>query len=46
MVEAGIEPGVLVFEVDEELVNRDRGRIPALKNARAFNLKLTGGMVI
>jgi deaminated glutathione amidase len=46
MVEAGIEPGVMVFEVDEELVNRDRGRIPALKNARAFNLKLTGGMVI
>lgn len=40
------EPGILVFDVDAELVNRDRGRIPALKNARAFNLKLTGGMVI
>lgn len=40
------EPGILVFDVDGELVKRDRGRIPALKNARAFNLKLTGGMVI
>jgi len=44
--ELDTEPGVLVFEVDEELVKRDRGRIPALKNARAFNLKLTDGMVI
>jgi len=40
------EPGILVFDVDAELVKRDRGRIPALKNARAFNLKLTDGMVI
>jgi predicted amidohydrolase len=39
-------PGILVFDVDVELVKRDRGRIPALKNARAFNLKLTGGMDI
>jgi predicted amidohydrolase len=44
--ELDTEPGVLVFEVNEELVKRDRGRIPALKNARAFNLKLTDGMVI
>jgi predicted amidohydrolase len=44
--ELDTEPGVLVFEVDEELVKRDRSRIPALKNARAFNLKLTDGMVI
>jgi predicted amidohydrolase len=46
IAELATEPGVLVFEVDEALVKRDRGRIPALKNARAFNLKLTGGMVI
>lgn len=46
VAELDTEPGVLVFDVDAELVKRDRGRIPALKNARAFNLKLTGGMVI
>lgn len=46
MAELDTEPGVLVFDVDEALVKRDRGRISALKNARAFNLKLTGGMVI
>ena len=46
IAELDTEPGVLVFDVDETLVKRDRGRIPALKNARAFNLKLTGGMVI
>ena len=44
--ELDTESGFLVFDVDEELVKRDRGRIPALKNARAFNLKLTRGMVI
>jgi predicted amidohydrolase len=44
--ELDTEPGVLVFDVNEELVKRDRGRIPVLKNARAFNLKLTDGMVI
>ena len=44
--ELNTEPGVLVIDVDGELVKRDRGRIPALKNARAFNLKLTDGMVI
>ena len=46
VAELDTEPGALVFDVDEELVKRDRGRIPALKNARAFNLKPTGGMVI
>ena len=46
IAELDTEPGVLVFDVDEALVKRDRGRIPALKNARSFNLKLTGGMVI
>jgi predicted amidohydrolase len=46
VAELDAEPGVLVFDVDEELIKRDRGRIPALKNARAFNLKLTDGVVI
>ena len=46
IAELDTEPGVLVFEVDESLVKRDRGRIPALKNARAFNLKPPGEMVI
>jgi predicted amidohydrolase len=44
--ELDTEPGVVVFDVDAKLVKRDRDRIPALKNARAFNLKLTDGMVI
>ena len=42
IAELDTEPGVLGFEVDESLVKRDRGLIPALKNARAFNLKLMG----
>ena len=33
------DPSVIVFEVDESLVARDRGRIPALKNARPFELR-------
>jgi predicted amidohydrolase len=44
IAELETEPGVLPFEVDEGLVNRDRGRIPALKNARAFNLKPRPGI--
>jgi deaminated glutathione amidase len=39
MGELGTDPGVLAFDVDMGLVSRDRGRIPALKNARAFTLK-------
>jgi deaminated glutathione amidase len=39
ITEAGTEPCTLVFEVDETLVQRDRARIPALKNARSFRLK-------
>ena len=46
IAELDTEPGVLVFDVDVDLVKRDRGRIPALKNARAFSLKPAGGMVI
>lgn len=46
IAELDTEPGILVFDADETMVKRDRGRIPALKNARAFNLKLTRGMVI
>lgn len=46
IAELDTEPGALVFDVDVDLVKRDRGRIPALKNARAFILKPAGGMVI
>lgn len=44
VAELATEPGILLFEADEESVNRDRGRIPALKNARAFNLKPPQGI--
>jgi predicted amidohydrolase len=44
VAELGTEPGVLPFEVNEDFVNRDRARIPALKNARTFNLKLRQGI--
>jgi deaminated glutathione amidase len=39
IAELDTEPGVAVFDVDETLVERDRGRIPALKNARPFELR-------
>jgi deaminated glutathione amidase len=39
MAELETDPSVIVFEVDESLVARDRGRIPALKNARLFELR-------
>lgn len=42
IAEAGTEPGMLVVEIDESQVARDRGRIPALKNAREFGLKQLG----
>jgi deaminated glutathione amidase len=45
IAELETEPGVLVFNVEADLVKRDRGRIPALKNARPFNLKLGAGVV-
>jgi deaminated glutathione amidase len=38
VAEVETDPGVAVFEVDEELVTRDRSRIPALLNARPFAL--------
>jgi deaminated glutathione amidase len=44
IAELATEPEVLLFEVNEGLVNRDRGRIPALKNARTFNLKPRQGI--
>ena len=44
IAELDTEPGILVFEVNEDFVNRDRGRIPALKNARAFHLKPPQGI--
>lgn len=39
LAEAGETPEVLVVDVDPELVERDRTRIPALRNAREFGLK-------
>ena len=33
------EPGVLVFDIDEAQVSRDRARIPTLRNARRFELR-------
>ena len=39
IAELETDPGITVFEVDESLVARDRGRIPALKNARPFELR-------
>jgi predicted amidohydrolase len=45
IAELETEPEVLVFNVEADLVKRDRSRIPALKNARPFNLKSGGGVV-
>jgi predicted amidohydrolase len=45
IAELETEPGIVVFDVDEDLVKRDRGRIPALKNARPFNMKSEVGVV-
>jgi deaminated glutathione amidase len=39
IAEAETDPAVLVFDVDESLVARDRQRIPALANARPFTLQ-------
>ncbi len=38
LAEAETDPCVLVVDVDESLVARDRARIPALRNARPFGL--------
>jgi deaminated glutathione amidase len=45
IAELETEPAIVVFDVDEDLVKRDRGRIPVLKNARPFNLKSEAGVV-
>ncbi len=45
IAEAGTDPGLLVFDVDEDLVKRDRSRIPVLQNARTFTLKPAVGMI-
>jgi deaminated glutathione amidase len=45
IAELETEPGVIVFDVEEDLVKRDRARIPALNNARSFTLKAAAGMV-
>jgi predicted amidohydrolase len=43
LVEADDTPQVVMVDVDETQVMRDRGRIPALRNARPFNLKMASG---
>mgnify|MGYP001791903312 CR=1 FL=1 len=45
IAEAGTDPGLLVFDVDEDLVKRDRSRIPVLQNAPTFTLKPAAGMI-
>jgi deaminated glutathione amidase len=45
IVELDTEPGVVVFDVDVDLVKRDRNRIPALKNARPFSLQSPAGVI-
>lgn len=44
LAEAATDPGVLLADIDEDQVARDRSRIPALKNARDFTLKQAGRM--
>ncbi len=38
LAEAGTAPGVILAEIDPALVTEVRGRIPTLKNARAFQV--------
>ena len=40
LAEAGTEPEVILADVDVALVDDARGRIPTLKNARAFRLEI------
>ncbi|HZW48429.1 MAG TPA: carbon-nitrogen hydrolase family protein [Microvirga sp.] len=40
LAEAGAEPGVILAEIDPALVAEVRGRIPTLKNARAFRVEV------
>jgi deaminated glutathione amidase len=44
IAEAETDPGVLVFDVEPENSALVRGRIPALQNARSFDLKQVEGM--
>ncbi|MGO4572205.1 carbon-nitrogen hydrolase family protein [Microvirga sp. 2TAF3] len=40
LAEAGTEPGVILAEIDTDLVTDARGRIPTLKNARPFKVEI------
>lgn len=40
LAEGGTEPGVILAEIDPALVTEVRGRIPTLKNARSFKVKI------
>jgi hypothetical protein len=44
LAEAGVEPGILVFEIDTEKIGLARRRIPALHHGRAFGLNTAGAV--
>ena len=43
LAEGGAEPGLVMAEIDLSLVADARGRIPALKHGRPFEVELQGG---
>lgn len=43
LAEAGTEPGLILAEIDTGEVAAARGRVPNLRNARAFTLRQSGG---
>jgi deaminated glutathione amidase len=42
LAEAGVDPGIIVAEIDVSEVGKARGRIPALKHARPFTVEVAG----
>jgi predicted amidohydrolase len=44
LAEAGEEPGVILAQIDPNLVADSRGRIPTLKNARPFRVEVVAAM--
>jgi deaminated glutathione amidase len=46
LAEAGVEPGIILAEIDPKLSADARARIPALKNARSFSLKTVSAKAI
>jgi predicted amidohydrolase len=39
LAEAGVEPGIILAEIDVDLVADARSRIPVLRNARPFAVR-------